>query len=128
MHTIRLQHTHVRGRFIVMNVREMGSSLLAAFLIVEIKEVLDETGYARYREGALPNLAAAGGFYLVGDGNVEVLEGDWRPKRMVVIRFDSAEAAHRWWDGPGYADLKAMRQCSTTTNMILVQGVPDAHH
>jgi uncharacterized protein (DUF1330 family) len=111
-----------------MNVREMGSSLLVAFLIVEIKEVLDETGYARYREGALPNLAAAGGSYLVRDGNVEVLEGDWRPKRMVVIRFDSAEAAHRWWHGPGYADLKAMRQCSTTTNMILVQGVPDAHH
>ena len=51
---------------------------------------------------------------------------EWRPRRIVVGRFDSAEAAHSWWAGQGYLGLKAIRQRSTTTNMILSWGDPDA--
>jgi len=98
---------------------------LAAFLIVEI-DVRDPEVYARYREAVSKNLAAAGGTYLIRGGAVEVLEGDWHPNRMVVVRFDSADEARRWWNGPGYAELKAMRQRSAKTNMILVEGVPNA--
>jgi uncharacterized protein (DUF1330 family) len=57
---------------------------------------------------------------------VEVLEGSWQPKRVVVVRFDSAEAARSWWDDPGYSELKAMRQRSATTNLILVEEIPNA--
>jgi len=98
---------------------------LAAYLIIEIA-VNDPDVYARYREAVSPNLAAAGGTYFVRGGEVEALEGDWRPNRMVVVRFDSADQARRWWNSPGYAELKAMRQRSAKTNMILVEGVPDA--
>jgi uncharacterized protein (DUF1330 family) len=98
---------------------------LAAYLIIEIA-VNDPAVYARYREAVSFNLAAAGGTYLVRGGEVEVLEGDWRPNRMVVVRFDSADQARRWWNGTGYAELKAMRQRSAKTNMILVEGVPNA--
>lgn len=100
---------------------------MAAFLIIEIAEVHDEEVYAKYRKVVTPNLAAAGATYLVRGGQVEVLEGSWRPKRIVVVRFDSVEAARRWWNDPAYAELKAMRQGSTTTNMILVEGVPHAY-
>jgi uncharacterized protein (DUF1330 family) len=100
---------------------------LAAFLIVEIAEVHDEEVYAKYRKAVSPNLIAAGGKYLVRGGQMDVLEGDWRPKRVVVVRFDSVEAARSWWKDPAYAELKAMRQRSTSTNMILVEGVPDAY-
>jgi len=96
---------------------------MSAFLIVEI-EVHDEQTYAIYRARIDANVAAAGGTYLVRGGELEILEGNWHPKRVVVIRFDSGEAARRWWSGPGYSDLKAMRHRSATTNMILVEGVP----
>lgn len=98
---------------------------LAAFLIIEIA-VHDPELYARYRQADSSNLAAAGGTYLVRGGEVEVLEGNWRPNRMVVVRFDSAEEARRWWNSPDYAELKAMRQHSAKTNMILVEGVSNA--
>jgi uncharacterized protein (DUF1330 family) len=78
---------------------------LAAFLIVEINGVRDEAAYARYRGEVSANLAAAGGQYLVRGGEVEVLEGDWRPGRMVVLRFDSMKAARDWWNSPAYAEL-----------------------
>jgi uncharacterized protein (DUF1330 family) len=99
---------------------------LAAFLIVEVTAVHDEKTYSEYRGRVPSTLAAGGGAYLVRGGRVEVLEGRWRPKRVVIVRFDSAEAARSWWNDPGYSELKAMRQQSTTTNMILVEGVPDA--
>jgi uncharacterized protein (DUF1330 family) len=99
---------------------------MAAFLIIEIVAVGDAELYAKYRDRVAPNLAAAGGMYVVRGGDVEVLEGSWKPNRIVVVRFDSAEAARGWWKSSGYAELKAMRQGATTTNMILVEGVRNA--
>jgi uncharacterized protein (DUF1330 family) len=99
---------------------------LAAFLIIEVTEVHDEQTYAQYRERVPSTLAADGGAYLVRGGQVEVLEGSWQPKRVVVVRFDSADAAHSWWDDPAHSELRAMRQRSTATNMILVEGIPNA--
>ena len=71
-------------------------------------------------------LLPAGGTYLVRGGPIEVLEGNWHPNRIVVVRFDSAEAARKWWNSSEYAELKGMRQRSTTTSMILVEGLSNA--
>ena len=37
-----------------------------------------------------------GGEYIVRGGKTEVLEGDWKPKRIVVLEFESAERAKEW--------------------------------
>ena len=73
--------------------------------------------------GVLSTPAGHGGRYLVRGGQVETLEGNWRPHRVVVTHFDSVEAARSWWSDPAYSELKAMRQRSTTTNIILVEGL-----
>ncbi len=99
---------------------------MPAFLIVDVTDVSNEPIYAEYRKRVPSMLAAHGGSYVVRGGDVEVLEGNWRPKRVVVVRFESAEAARNWWRDPSYSELKVMRQRSTTTNMILVEGLPDA--
>ena len=66
---------------------------MAAFLIVDVTEVSSEPIYAEYRQGVPSTLAGHGGRYLVRGGQVETLEGNWRPNRVVVMRFDSVEAA-----------------------------------
>jgi uncharacterized protein (DUF1330 family) len=127
MHTIHLQHilpndrVGIRGSCIARGLKK-----LSAFLIIEIVAVNHPELYARYRDRVAPILAAAGGTYVVRGGDVEVLEGRWQPNRMVVVRFDSRVAARGWWKSSGYAELKAMRQGATTTNMILVEGVSNA--
>ena len=97
---------------------------MAAYLIVEIKSVSDEATYARYRSRVTPGLEAAGGRYLARGGRTEVLEGGWEPRRIVLVRFDSVDAARRWWESPEYEELKRMRQAATDTNMIIVEGLP----
>ena len=37
---------------------------------------------------------------------MHVLEGDWQPERLVVIEFESAEAAEAWYDSDDNMTLR----------------------
>jgi uncharacterized protein (DUF1330 family) len=63
------------------------------------------------------------GRYIVRGGKVETLEGDWTPKRLVVLEFPSVEDAKAWYDSPDYAEAKALRLVSTKSNIIVVEGL-----
>jgi uncharacterized protein (DUF1330 family) len=95
---------------------------MAAYVIVEV-DVTDPEGYEEYKAPAAANVHASGGRYLVRGGKTEVLEGDWQPKRLVVLQFESVEAAKAWWHSEEYAPLKEIRQRTTNTRMIVVEGV-----
>jgi uncharacterized protein (DUF1330 family) len=95
---------------------------MAAYLIVDVVRIHDPQTYERYKQQVVPSLAAAGGRYLARGGTVDVLEGDWKPSRLVVVRFDSAAEARRWWASDGYQPLRQMRQRSTDCNMLIVEG------
>lgn len=95
---------------------------MAAYLIVDIT-VRDEEHYAAYRARVTDQIQQYGGEYLVRGGKIERLEGDWQPSRVVVIRFESIAAARKWWESEDYAELKTIRQATTDTNMIVVEGV-----
>lgn len=125
MYIIHLQHISLPAKvFSAVTIR--GIAVMAAFVIVDIADIHDEQVYAEYRRRVQGQVEAFGGTYLARTGAVEVLEGDWRPKRAIVVRFDSLDAARRWWHDPQYSELKDLRQRSTTTNMILVEGIPNA--
>ena len=68
---------------------------MAAYLIVDIARVRDPEAYGRYRGQVSAGLVAAGGRYLARGGAIEVVEGDWRPNRLVLVRFDSPDAGAR---------------------------------
>lgn len=95
---------------------------MAAYVIAEI-DVTDPVGYEEYRRLGPPTVAAYGGKFVVRGGKVEVLEGDWAPKRLVVLEFESAERAKKWWASKEYSAAKQVRQKSASTNMIVVEGV-----
>jgi uncharacterized protein (DUF1330 family) len=99
---------------------------MSAYVIVDVARVRDEAIYGRYKKQVSPGLVAAGGRYLARGGAIDVLEGDWRPNRLILVRFDSAAAARAWWASPEYAALKSARQASTDCNMLIVDGVSDA--
>jgi uncharacterized protein (DUF1330 family) len=65
---------------------------MPAYVIVEI-EVTDPVGYEAYKKHAAATITAQGGRYIVRGGKTEVLEGDWQPKRLVVLEFPSMDRA-----------------------------------
>jgi uncharacterized protein (DUF1330 family) len=78
---------------------------------------------AAYARVAGRTVGQYGGRALTASENAIVAEGSWRPKRLVVLEFDSLEQARRWYDSQEYAEPKRMRQQAATTNMILVPGL-----
>lgn len=94
---------------------------MAGIIIAEI-EVQDREGYEEYRQRAARSLEAFGGTYVVRGGAAETLEGDWQPKRIVVLRFDSTERAKAWWSSRQYEEAKGIRHRTAATRMILVPG------
>ncbi len=95
---------------------------MPAYIVVEV-EVHDAERYEKYKSMVPPSLEAHGGRFLVRGGKVEMLEGDWSPRRFVIVEFPSLEKAKAWWASEEYAEAKALRQATATTEMILVEGV-----
>jgi uncharacterized protein (DUF1330 family) len=96
---------------------------VAAYLVVDI-DIHDPERYKRYIQMAPPSIALYGGRYLTRGGETIVLEGDWVPKRFVILEFPSVERARAWWSSPEYAEAKALRQATATTRMVLTEGLP----
>ena len=77
-------------------------------------------------EAAEAAVKAAGGEYLVRGGRHEVLEGDWQPARVAMLRFPSLEGAKAFYDAEMYRAARAKRAGATEFfNMIVVEGVPE---
>jgi uncharacterized protein (DUF1330 family) len=95
---------------------------MSAYVIVEI-EVTDPVGYEEYKKQAAATVHKYGGKYIVRGGTTEVLEGDRRPKRIVVLQFDSMERAKEWLNCEEYREPRKMRHRTARTNMILVEGL-----
>jgi uncharacterized protein (DUF1330 family) len=96
---------------------------MSAYIIVEI-EILDPVGYEEYKNRAGATVETYGGKYIVRGGKAEVLEGDWQPKRIVVLEFASAQRAKEWLNCEEYREPRKMRHRTAKTNMILVEGLP----
>jgi uncharacterized protein (DUF1330 family) len=69
-----------------------------------------------------PTLKSYGGRFLVRGGNVEPREGNWVPTRFVILEFPSVERAKAWYDSTEYAPAKALRQATSTADLIIVEG------
>ncbi len=95
---------------------------MAAYVIVDI-DVQDRERYQDYVRLSPVSLARYGGKFVVRGGRHETLEGDWRPRRLVVLEFESVERAKEWWASAEYAEAKRLRQATSTANMIVVEGV-----
>ena len=95
---------------------------MSAYIIAEV-EVIDPEKFEKYRKLVPPTLEAFGGRYVVRGGATASLEGGWQPKRLVVIEFDDADRAKAWHGSEIYAPAKALREASTNTRMIVVEGV-----
>lgn len=94
---------------------------MPAYIIVEI-DILDPTGYEEYKKLAGATVEKYGGKYHVRGGKTEVLEGDWKPKRIVVLEFESMQRAKEWLNSEEYREPRKMRHRTAKTNMIAVEG------
>lgn len=95
---------------------------MAAYVIAHI-DVTDPVNYEDYKKMSPSSIAQYGGRFLARGPQPEVLEGDWQPKRLVILEFPSVERAREWWASPEYAPAKALRQSTSTGSLVILEGL-----
>jgi uncharacterized protein (DUF1330 family) len=95
---------------------------MAAYLIFDI-DIRDKARYQEFMAGVKPALEAAGARYLARGGAHTVYEGDWQPRRIVLLEFPSTKAADDFYNGETYRSLKATRDECSSARLVLVEGI-----
>jgi len=95
---------------------------MAAYVIADV-EITDPAGFEEYRQRVPATLEKYGGRFLVRGGALDRLEGNWEPKRLVILEFPTREQARRWHDSEEYREPRALRMKTARANVILVDGL-----
>lgn len=94
---------------------------MAGYIIADI-EITDPEEYKRYAQQTAATLEPFNGKFLVRGGQPETIEGEWKPTRLVIIEFPSAEQAKAWYDSSEYSAIKGIRQHAAISNILIVHG------
>jgi uncharacterized protein (DUF1330 family) len=94
---------------------------MPAYVVADV-EVSDPERYREYSAQVAATVEPHGGRFLVRGGAAEAIEGDWLPKRFVIIEFPSKDAAHAWYDSPEYQAIVGIRHSASTARLILIDG------
>ena len=95
---------------------------MPAYIVVET-DIHDPEQYKLYQQATPAAVAAGGGRFIVRGGELAVLEGDWQPKRLVLLEFPDLDAAKRFYQSPEYQEAKRLREGAAGFNMVAVEGV-----
>jgi uncharacterized protein (DUF1330 family) len=98
---------------------------MPAYVIFDV-EIHDQARYQHFMAQVKPALEAAGGRYLARGGAHRVYEGDWAPRRLVLLQFASIDAWESFYLGPAYQALKQLRDACSTARLVAVAGLPEA--
>ena len=79
--------------------------------------------YEEYKKWSTAAMQAHNAEICIRGGQVKVMEGDWAPERVVVLKFASFDAAKAFYDSPEYGKARAARAGAAIMQLICVEGV-----
>jgi len=94
---------------------------MAAYIVARI-DVTNPDDYVKYSSQTVELAAKYGGKFLAKGGPHEYFEGDG-PSRIVIVEFEDADAARRWYHSAEYQAIAPIRRANSTGDFALVEGV-----
>jgi len=95
---------------------------MSAYVIFDV-DIRDAERYQEFMAGVKPALEKAGAKYLARGGAHKVYEGDWQPRRIVLLEFPSVAAWEEFYNGPTYQGLKSVRDACSSAHLVSVAGL-----
>ncbi len=96
---------------------------MATYLVVDT-ELTQPERYEDYKRLAKPIVEHYGGEYLARGGELTRRETDlWDPKRLVLIRFPSAEQARRFYESAEYQEALQISKESARRTVVFLEGL-----
>jgi len=97
---------------------------MSAYMIANV-DIKDSEKIKEYLKLTPSLVRKFGGKFLVRGGDFWVAEGNWKPKRLVILEFDSFARAKEFWYSEEYAPVKALRQEAAESEVVFVEGLPE---
>jgi uncharacterized protein (DUF1330 family) len=94
----------------------------SAYILANVK-VTNPEQYEEYKKLSTIAMQVHGAEVCVRGGKTEVLEGDWSPDRVVLLKFPSVEKARAFNDSVEYSAARLSRQGAALMRMVLIEGV-----
>jgi uncharacterized protein (DUF1330 family) len=94
----------------------------SAYIIANVT-VTNPEQYEEYKKLSTIAMQVHGAQLCVRGGTVEVLEGDWAPTRVVILKFPSMDSAKAYNASVEYTAARNSRLGAAVMRMIAVEGV-----
>jgi uncharacterized protein (DUF1330 family) len=95
---------------------------MAAYLIAEVT-VTNLEQMVQYREWSSKAIAEHGAEVLARGSDIESLEGEWKPDRIVILKFKDMAAVRAYYDSETYTQARKVREGAGTIRILAVDGV-----
>lgn len=98
---------------------------MSAYFVIDLN-VEDGPVIADYERQVTEHIVAAGGRFLVRGNDYVQIEGDWAPKRLIIIEFPSIEAVESYYNSEFNQQSKRTRMSGTggkPSRAIAIAGV-----
>ncbi|MDB5582110.1 MAG: hypothetical protein JWR80_7286 [Bradyrhizobium sp.] len=94
---------------------------MKAYLVLDFS-INDFAGFRKYIAEIPAFIARHSGKYIVRGVEPTIIEGDWKPERVVILEFPEREKAEAFLGDPEIQDLFKVRHDTTTSKLVLVDG------
>jgi len=95
--------------------------LPSAYVLANV-DVTNPQQYEDYKRLSSLAMQVHGAEVCVRGGKTELLEGDWTPGRVVLLKFPSPEKAKAFYHSPEYQAAKKAREGAAVMRMVLIEG------
>ena len=95
---------------------------MSAYVITDV-EITDASLYGEFVNRVTSTVEAYGGKFVARGGELEVILGNWAPKRLAILEFESLQQILTWLNSPEYTALDDIRSRSSNINMVIVEGL-----
>ena len=94
---------------------------MKAYLVLDLS-VNDFGGFKKYIAEIPAFIAKHSGKYIVQGVQPTIIEGDWKPERLIIIEFPEREKASAFLSDPDIQNLFKVRHATTTSRLVLADG------
>lgn len=92
---------------------------MAVYLIADL-EIANPDEFQKYGEKVVMTVKQYGGRYLIRGGDVQVLEGVSKAKRITILEFPSVEQLQKWYNSPEYQAIMGFRHRAAVGTLLIV--------
>ncbi len=95
---------------------------MTVFVVAQL-QFRDRMSYDRYQARFLEVFSLFAGRLLAADEDPQLIEGEARPDKVVIMSFPSDEAFRAWSESPEYRKISRDRVAGAESTVLLVQGL-----